>query len=189
MKPIVLASGSPRRRELLGQMGISEFEILPAKGEETAPDGLTPAELVQHLALQKAQEIAALRPDAVVIGADTIVVLDETVLGKPKNEADAKNMLSALSGRSHEVYTGLAVLNGERIYRHAECTKVDFRDLTEDEIAGYIATGEPMDKAGAYGIQGRACVFIRGIQGDYYNVVGLPVCALHELLEQVEENG
>ena len=170
-------------------MGISEFEILPAKGEETAPDGLTPAELVQHLALQKAQEIAALRPDAVVIGADTIVVLDETVLGKPKNEADAKNMLSALSGRSHEVYTGLAVLNGERIYRHAECTKVDFRDLTEDEIAGYIATGEPMDKAGAYGIQGRACVFIRGIQGDYYNVVGLPVCALHELLEQVEENG
>lgn len=189
MKPIVLASGSPRRRELLGQMGISEFEILPAKGEETAPDGLTPAELVQHLALQKAQEIAALRPDAVVIGADTIVVLDEAVLGKPKNEADAKKMLSALSGRSHEVYTGLAVLNGEQIYRHAECTKVDFRELTEDEIAGYIATGEPMDKAGAYGIQGRACVFIRGIQGDYYNVVGLPVCALHELLEQVEENG
>ena len=130
-----------------------------------------------------------MRPDAVVIGADTIVVLDEAVLGKPKNEADAKKMLSALSGRSHEVYTGLAVLNGEQIYRHAECTKVDFRELTEDEIAGYIATGEPMDKAGAYGIQGRACVFIRGIQGDYYNVVGLPVCALHELLEQVEENG
>lgn len=188
MKPIVLASGSPRRRELLGQMGITEFEVLPAKSEETAPDGLTPAELVQHLALQKAQEVAALRPNALVIGADTVVVLDGTVLGKPKNEADAERMLSALSGRSHEVYTGLAVVNGGRIYRHAECTKVEFRPLTENEIAGYIATGEPMDKAGAYGIQGRACVFIRGIQGDYYNVVGLPVCALQGLLEQAEEN-
>ncbi len=188
MKPIVLASGSPRRRELLGQMGISDFEVLPAKGEETAPNGLAPAELVQYLALQKAQEVAAMRPDALVIGADTIVVLDDVVLGKPKDEADAARMLSVLSGRSHEVYTGLAVLNGTQIYRHAECTKVDFRTLTEKEIADYIATGEPMDKAGAYGIQGRACVFIRGIQGDYYNVVGLPVCALHELLDQVKED-
>lgn len=189
MKPIVLASASPRRRELLGQMGISTFEVLPAKGEETAPDGLIPAELVQHLALQKAQEVAALRPDAIVIGADTIVVLDDAVLGKPKDKADAVRMLTALSGRSHKVYTGLAVLSGARSHCHVECTDVDFRKLTETEIADYIATGEPMDKAGAYGIQGRACVFIRGIQGDYYNVVGLPVCALHELLNQVEDNG
>jgi septum formation protein len=186
MKPVVLASGSPRRRELLGQIGIAEFEVLPAKGEETAPEGLTPAELVEHLAAQKASEIAAQRPDALVIGADTVVVLDGTVLGKPHDEADAKRMLSALSGRSHEVYTGLAVISNGKIYRHAERTEVAFRALTEEEIAAYVATGEPMDKAGAYGIQGKACVFIRGIQGDYYNVVGLPVCALHELLKQVK---
>lgn len=186
MKRVVLASGSPRRRELLGQMGITEFEVLPARGEETAPTGLTPAELVRHLALQKAREVAALRPDALVIGADTVVVLDGAVLGKPKDEADAKRMLAALSGRSHEVYTGLAVLCGGREYGHAERTEVTFRDMTGAEIAAYVATGEPMDKAGAYGIQGRACVFIRGIRGDYYNVVGLPVCALHELLMQVD---
>ncbi len=186
MKTVVLASGSPRRRELLGQMGITEFEVLPAKGEETAPDGLTPAELVEYLAVQKASEIAAQRPDALVIGADTVVVLDGAVLGKPHDETDAKKMLAALSGRSHEVYTGLAVFSNGKIYRHAERTEVAFRALTEEEIAAYVATGEPMDKAGAYGIQGKACVFIQGIQGDYYNVVGLPVCALHELLKQVK---
>ena len=186
MRSIVLASGSPRRRELLGQMGITAFEVLPARGEETAPAGLTPAELVRYLAMQKAREVAAQRPDALVIGADTVVVLDGKVLGKPKDEADARTMLSALSGRRHEVYTGLAVVCDGREYGHAECTEVAFRDLTEVEIAAYVATGEPMDKAGAYGIQGRACVFIRGIRGDYYNVVGLPVCALHELLSQVD---
>lgn len=185
MRPVVLASGSPRRRELLGQMGVTEFEVLPAQGEESAPEGLTPDKLVEQLALQKAKEVFALRRDCTVIGADTVVVLDGQVLGKPRDEEDAVRMLTALSGRSHEVYTGMAVLSGGKALTHAECTRVEFRVLTEAEIRAYVATGEPMDKAGAYGIQGKACVFIRGIQGDYYNVVGLPVCALHEMLESV----
>lgn len=186
MRPVVLASGSPRRRELLGQMGIEDFEVLPAQGEETAPEGLAPDALVACLALQKAREVAALRPEATVIGADTVVALDGRVLGKPSDEEEAREMLSALSGRRHQVYTGMAVLSGGQAFTHVECTQVEFRPLTEEEIAAYVATGESMDKAGAYGIQGRACVFIRGIQGDYYNVVGLPVCALHELLAQLE---
>lgn len=186
MRPVVLASGSPRRRELLGQMGIEDFEVLPAQGEETAPEGLAPDALVARLALQKAREVAALRPEATVIGADTVVALDGRVLGKPSDEEEAREMLSALSGRRHQVYTGMAVLSGGQVFTHVECTQVEFRPLTEEEIAAYVATGESMDKAGAYGIQGRACVFIRGIQGDYYNVVGLPVCALHELLAQLE---
>lgn len=186
MRPVVLASGSPRRRELLGQMGIEDFEVLPAQGEETAPEGLAPDALVARLALQKAREVAALRPEATVIGADTVVALDGQVLGKPSDEKEAREMLSALSGRRHQVYTGMAVLSGGQAFTHVECTQVEFRLLTAEEIAAYVATGESMDKAGAYGIQGRACVFIRGIQGDYYNVVGLPVCALHELLAQLE---
>lgn len=186
MRPVVLASGSPRRRELLGQMGIEDFEVLPAQGEETAPEGLAPDALVARLALQKAREVAALRPEATVIGADTVVALDGRVLGKPSDEEEAREMLSALSGRRHQVYTGMAVLSGGQVFTHVECTHVEFRPLTAEEIAAYVATGESMDKAGAYGIQGRACVFIRGIQGDYYNVVGLPVCALHELLAQLE---
>ena len=186
MRPVVLASGSPRRRELLGQMGVQEFEVLPAQGEESAPAGLTPDQLVAHLALQKAQEVFALRPEATVIGADTVVALGDQVLGKPATEREAVEMLRALSGRRHEVYTGMAVLSGDRVLRHVERTQVEFRPLTDREIEAYVATGEPMDKAGSYGIQGRACVFIRGIQGDYYNVVGLPVCALQQLLSQLE---
>lgn len=182
MRPVVLASGSPRRRELLAQMGVTEFEVLPARGEETAPEGLKPDELVRQLALQKAEEVFALRPEATVIGADTIVVLEDEVLGKPGDRAEAVHMLTRLSGRSHQVYTGVAVLSGDAGMTHAECTQVDFRELTAAEIEAYVDTGEPMDKAGAYGIQGKACVFIRGIRGDYYNVVGLPVCALHEIL-------
>lgn len=187
MRAVVLASGSPRRRELLEQMGVAEFEVLPAKGEETAPEGLTPDKLVEQLALQKAKEVFALRKDCTVIGADTVVVLDGHVLGKPRDGEDAVAMLTALSGRSHEVYTGMAVLSGAQVLTHAECTRVEFRPLSEAEIRAYVATGEPLDKAGAYGIQGKACVFIRGIAGDYYNVVGLPVCALHTLLAQVNQ--
>lgn len=182
---IVLASGSPRRRELLHQMGIDNFEVMPAQGEETAPEGLAPDQLVEHLARQKAREIAGRCPEAVVIGADTVVALDETVLGKPGSAEEAAAMLAALSGRSHQVYTGMAVLYEGREYTHVERTEVEFRPLTAEEIRSYVATGEPMDKAGAYGIQGRACTMIRGICGDYYNVVGLPVCALHEMLDQI----
>ena len=186
MQKIVLASGSPRRRELMHQMGLDDFEILPAKGEENAPEALTPAQLVEQLALQKAREVAALRPDCAVIGADTVVALGDEVLGKPESEARAKEMLRALSGRHHQVYTGVAVLAGGEEYTHVECTEVEFRALTDEEIDAYVATGGPMDKAGAYGIQGRACTLIRGIRGDYYNVVGLPVCALHEMLAELD---
>lgn len=186
MKPVVLASGSPRRRELLEQMGIADFEVLPARGEETAPEGLAPADYVTYLARQKAREVAALRPECTVIGADTVVVLDDQVLGKPADRADAIRMLTALSGRTHEVYTGMAVCSGDRELTHAECTKVNFRDLNAEEIEAYVDSGEPMDKAGGYGIQGKACVMIQGIEGDYYNVVGLPVCALHNMLNELD---
>ncbi len=186
MKPVVLASGSPRRRELLGQMGIADFEVLPARGEECAPEGLKPADYVTYLACQKAREVAALRPDCTVIGADTVVVLDDKVLGKPTDRADAIRMLTALSGRAHEVYTGMAVISGGQERTHAECTKVNFRALTTEEIEAYVDSGEPMDKAGGYGIQGKACVMIRGIEGDYYNVVGLPVCALQQMLKELD---
>lgn len=182
---IVLASGSPRRKELLHQMGVDEFEILPARGEECAPAGLNPAQLVEQLALQKAREVAELRPDCAVIGADTVVALDDEVLGKPGSEERAKEMLRALSGRHHQVYTGVAVVVDGAVYTHVECTQVEFRALSDEEIDAYVATGEPMDKAGAYGIQGRACTMIRGIRGDYYNVVGLPVCAVHEMLREL----
>jgi septum formation protein len=167
-------------------MGLEDFEVLPAQGEEAAPEGLTPPELVAFLALQKAREIFALRPDATVIAADTIVALEGEVLGKPKDAQDAEKMLARLSGRRHQVYTGMAILSGDQTLKHVEETQVAFRSLTPEEIAAYVSTGEPLDKAGAYGIQGKACVFIRGICGDYYNVVGLPVCALQELLKQLQ---
>lgn len=179
---IVLASQSPRRKELLAQMGL-EFEIIPAKGEEKADPSLPPAEYVQQLSLQKAAEVARrCAPDDVVIGADTIVVLDGQILGKPRDAAHAFEMLSGLSGRCHTVYTGLALLRGGEQRLDAAATQVRFRSLTEQEILAYIATGEPMDKAGAYGIQGMGALLVDSIQGDFYNVVGLPVCRLGRML-------
>ena len=183
---IILASASPRRRELLEMLGVSDFEIIPAKGEEIINPALTPAELVRSLSLCKASEVApADEPDTVTIGADTIVVLDDKVLGKPRDEEDAADMLRALSGRSHAVYTGITVIRGEKILSHAERTEVKFLPLSEKEIADYIACGEPMDKAGSYAIQGKASRFVTGIEGDYHNVVGLPVCRLGLMLKEV----
>lgn len=186
---IVLASQSPRRRELLERMGITEFEVIPAVGDETADPALSPAELVEELSRQKAEEVAQQVPDALVIAADTVVSVDGKVLGKPGSEGQAVEMLTALSGRSHHVYTGFTVRMGDKIVTAHEDTAVTFRSLTPDEIAAYVATGEPMDKAGSYGIQGFGCVLVSGIQGDYYNVVGLPVCALFQVLEQFGVNG
>lgn len=179
---IILASQSPRRKELLEQMGL-EFQIIPAKGEEEADASLPPAEYVQQLALQKAAEVAA-QCDAkdIVIGADTIVVLDGEILGKPHNAAHAFKMLSRLSTRRHTVYTGVAIVQGERQMVGVEATTVRFCALTEQEILSYVDTGEPLDKAGAYGIQGRGALFIDSIHGDYYNVVGLPICRLGRML-------
>ena len=186
---IVLASQSPRRRELLERMGITKFDVIPAKGEEVADPGLTPQALVEELSRQKAAEVAAQEPDALVIAADTVVAIDGKVLGKPTSTQHAVEMLTRLSGREHHVYTGFTVRQGETIITAHEDTTVNFRPLTPKEIAAYVATGEPMDKAGSYGIQGFGCVLISGIQGDYYNVVGLPVCRLAQALEQFGVNG
>ena len=183
---IILASQSPRRRELLERMGISDFLIRPAQGEENFDPSLTPAQLVEALSRQKAEEISAgAGPEDIVIAADTIVYLDGVILGKPKDTADAARMLAALSGREHTVYTGVAVLRGGETRQAAEHTAVRFRTLTPEEIARYIATGEPMDKAGAYGIQGRGALFVAHLDGDYFNVMGLPLCRLGQLLNEL----
>ena len=185
---MILASQSPRRRELLGQMGFS-FTVRPAKGEELAHPELTPAQLVEELARQKALEVSAeAEADDVVVAADTVVAIDGVVLGKPRDKAHAAEMLSALSGREHTVYTGVAVKRGETLLVEHEATQVRFRPLTQREIDLYIQTGEPMDKAGSYGIQGYGALLVEGIRGDYFNVVGLPICRLGRMLAQVGED-
>lgn len=180
---VILASQSPRRRQLLEQMGFTNFKVCPAKGEETTGPGLTPAQLVEALSRQKAAEVAAgAAEDDLVIAADTVVSIDGRVLGKPHSTQQAAQMLADLSGREHTVYTGVTVRRGDQMLTRHEATQVRFRPLTEEEIAAYVATGEPMDKAGAYGIQGRGALLARGIDGDYFNVVGLPVCLLGQML-------
>ncbi len=178
---LILASQSPRRRALLEQIGLHDFLIRPAAGEERAPDGLSPAELVELLSRRKAAEAAAC-PGDIIIAADTVVALGDRILGKPRSRAEAVEMLTSLSGREHTVYTGVTVRrDGEAVTEH-EATAVRFRALSRPEIAAYADTGEPMDKAGAYGIQGLGALLVESISGDYYNVVGLPVCRLAKLL-------
>ena len=184
MMDIILASGSPRRRELLEMLGLS-FEVLPARGEELPHPELSPGELVAALSAAKAEEVAALRPQALVIAADTVVSVDGRVLGKPKSAGEAGDMLRSLSGRSHRVYTGVSIIKDGRLYSETECTEVRFRPLSEEEIKAYVATGEPMDKAGAYGIQGYASLFAEGIDGDFFNVMGLPLCRLGIMLNKL----
>ena len=182
---IILASQSPRRRELLERMGLP-FRIITPDIDEHMERELPPGELVAAISAEKAGAVAAQAgPGAVVIAADTVVALDGAVLGKPAGEADAARMLSALAGRTHHVYTGLTVLRGERVRTVSEETAVTFRPLTEQEIAAYVRTGEPLDKAGAYGIQGYGALLVEGIRGDYYNVMGLPVCRLGLLLKEL----
>lgn len=181
---IILASQSPRRRELLERMGISEFEIIPARGEENIVPGLTPEALVEALSRQKCLEVAAVHREALVIAADTVVAVEGRVLGKPRSNAEAEEMLSLLSGREHRVCTGLSLSQGGRLRTGHEATAVRFRPLTREEIRRYVSTGEPMDKAGAYGIQGYGCLLVEGIVGDYYNVMGLPVCRLGRMLAE-----
>lgn len=181
----VLASASPRRKELLGRLGIS-FDILVSHADESVPEGTLPADAAVMTAEKKAKAVAALRPDACVIGADTIVVLGSTVMGKPADEADAVRMLTALSGRTHQVMTGVAVVYGGKTRTFVQVTDVTFYPLSEAEIKAYVASGEPMDKAGAYGIQGLGCTLVKGICGDYFNVVGLPVAELNRVLKEIE---
>lgn len=180
---LILASQSPRRKELLGLLGIP-FTICVSHADETMDPALTPRLAVAEVSLRKA--LATPRQDTdVVIAADTIVVCDGVILGKPTDEADACRMLQMLSGRSHQVMTGLTVLYGDRSASITEVTDVYFRELTDKEISRYVASGEPVDKAGAYGIQSGAALFAEKLCGDYYNVMGLPVCRLVKVLRQL----
>lgn len=180
---IILASQSPRRRELLEQVGITGFQVISPDVDERVEPGLSPAGMVEELSLRKARAAAdKTGPDGLIIAADTVVALDGAVLGKPRDREDAFAMLSALSGREHRVYTGVSVLRGDRAVTEHEETAVCFRALAPGEIWGYIATGEPMDKAGAYGIQGIGALLVSGIRGDYCNVMGLPVFRLGQIL-------
>ena len=178
---LILASLSPRRRELLRLITDDFIAVAPACDEDI-PAGTPPEEAVIMLARRKALSVSHLYPGAVIIGADTVVALDGVVLGKPENEKDALRMLALLSGREHEVYTGVSIVWGEKAETFFSRTLVRFRELSPAEMNAYVSTGESMDKAGAYGIQGRAAVFVSGITGDYYNVVGLPLCVLSEAL-------
>ena len=185
MAKIVLASGSPRRQELLNRIGITDFDIRVPEAEETYPEGLTPQQVVEHLSRKKADAAMALcHGDEIVITADTMVFLDDQRLGKPADEADALRMLTALQGRHHTVCTGVTVRQGDRSLTQCETTEVYFRTATERELLGYIATGEPMDKAGAYGIQGIGSLLVEKINGDYFNVMGLPVLRLSRMLAE-----
>ncbi|MBR7179728.1 MAG: septum formation inhibitor Maf [Oscillospiraceae bacterium] len=177
---LILASQSPRRRELLGLTGL-DFIVRVADIDETMDERKPPVEEVARVSREKALAVSR-EPDDVVIAADTIVVCEGKILGKPKDAQDAFRMLSMLSGRSHQVMTGMTVLRGDEIVTHTEVTKLRFRDLLPEEVNAYIASGEPMDKAGAYGIQGGAALFCTRMEGDYYNVMGLPVCALSVIL-------
>ena len=182
---IVLASGSPRRRELMEMLGVKDLLILPARGEENADLSLPPDKLVCSLAAAKAREVAArCAPDDVVIAADTIVYYGSRVYGKPRSPDEAAEMLRTLSGRTHEVFTGVCVIRLGRELLRADRSAVRFRPLSEEEIAAYIATGEPLDKAGAYGAQGKGALFVERIEGDFFNVMGLPLCVLGEMLKE-----
>lgn len=182
---IILASGSPRRRELLEMLGVPELRIIPAAGEEIAPQGVGPGELVMALASAKGREVGAqCAPEDVIIAADTVVWVNGGVFGKPHSRAQAFEMLSTLSGNTHEVYTGVSVIRDGHEELGYEVSRVTFRELSDDEIERYIATGEPMDKAGAYGAQGLGALLVERIDGDFFNVMGLPLCRLGQMLKK-----
>ena len=185
MSNIVLASGSPRRRELLERIGITDFDVRVPEVEESFPEGLTPQEVVEYISREKAEAAAALcSEDEIVITADTMVFLDHQRLGKPQDEADALRMLTALQGRHHTVCTGVTVRRGAEVITQSETTHVYFRPATQAELRAYIATGEPMDKAGSYGVQGKGALLVEKLDGDFFNVMGLPVLRLSRMLKR-----
>ena len=182
---IILASQSPRRRQLLGQIGLDHFIVRPARGEEIMDPALSPAQLGDEADPAEGREVAGNSdPMNVVIAADTVVAIDGRVLGKPHDREEACAMLSALSGREHTVYTGVTVCRDDRMLTQHEATQVRFRPLSPREIQAYVDSGEPMDKAGAYGVQELGALLVEGIRGDYFNVVGLPLCRLGQMLSQ-----
>ncbi|MBQ9047232.1 MAG: septum formation inhibitor Maf [Solobacterium sp.] len=185
MKQIVLASKSPRRKELLEKCGVP-FIIDVADIDETINENNPLADEIRELACRKAEAVLQRHGDAVVIGSDTIVTADGEVLGKPKDEEDAVRMLRKLSGRTHQVITGLAVVSAKRVWKAVSISDVEFQPLSEEEIIRYVRTGEPMDKAGAYAIQGIASRYVKEIRGDYYAIMGLPVSVLYEELKNID---
>jgi septum formation protein len=180
---LILASRSPRRSELLSAAGI-EFDALAADIDETPRDNEAPAAYVERLAIEKARAVFAMRPGARVLGADTTVTIDGEILGKPLDEADARRMLRLLSGRVHDVHTGVALVSAAGERSSVDTTRVWFDVMTEEDISWYVATGEPFDRAGAYAIQGVASRFIPRIEGSYSNVVGLPVALVSSILSE-----
>lgn len=183
MAKIVLASGSPRRQELLQRIGIADFTIRVPQVEEWYPDDLSPADIVSYISREKSQAVPS-DDDEIVITADTMVFLDDKRLGKPTDTADALRMLTALSGRRHTVCTGVTVRQGARMLTRSASTDVYFRSAAEAELRSYIAGGEPMDKAGAYGVQGQGALLVERIDGDFFNVMGLPVLLLSQMLRE-----
>jgi septum formation protein len=183
MQKIILASQSPRRKKILEQVGLN-FDVVVSDFDETKIRFKTPQEMVERLSLEKARIIAKKHPNTIIIGADTTVIFKSEIIGKPKSKADAFRILRLLSGNTHEIVTGFTVIKGSKSITKHVVSKVKFKKLTEDEIEAYVATGEPMDKAGGYGIQERGGLFMENITGDYFNVVGLPIFAVAKALKE-----
>ena len=182
MTPIILASKSPRRAELMQQIGLP-FTVCPADADESVTPELSPAEAVAEISKRKALAVLKMRDAGdVIVACDTVVALDHRIFGKPHTAEEAEAMLHLLSGRTHSVFSGLTVCCGTAVTSAVECTDVTFRTLSDAEITAYVKSGEPMDKAGAYGIQGLGAVLVERIAGDYFNVVGLPLCRLAQML-------
>lgn len=182
MTPIILASKSPRRAELMQQIGLP-FTVCPADADESVTPELSPAEAVAEISKRKALAVRKMRDAGdVIVACDTVVALDHRIFGKPHTAEEAEAMLHLLSGRTHSVFSGLTVCCGTAVTSAVECTDVTFRTLSDAEITAYVKSGEPMDKAGAYGIQGLGAVLVERIAGDYFNVVGLPLCRLAQML-------
>ncbi len=182
---IILASASPRRKQLLENAGL-EFIVRPAENEITPDNSLPPEVYAMKSARGKALEAAAdFGENDIVLGADTIVCFGGEIIGKPKDKTDAKRVLKMLSGNTHKVFTGYTLVKSGKIIEGYEVTEVTFRTLDETEICDYVNSGEPMDKAGSYGVQGKGCVFVSRISGDFYNVMGLPICAVYKAIKSI----
>ncbi|WP_174704806.1 Maf family protein [Paenibacillus physcomitrellae] len=189
-KSIILASTSPRRQELIAVLGIP-FSVIPSYADETLEPEWSPEQAVSELALRKAQQVYDSlngRPQAIIVGSDTVVVRDEQILGKPEDEGHAAQMIASLQGRSHEVYTGVACLDAEsgRAVVRSRMTRVTMKPMSEGQVSAYVRSGEGLDKAGAYGIQGLGSTLVTGIEGDYFNVVGLPLSLLADMLGEFD---
>ena len=180
---LILASASPRRRELMKKLHIP-FKVEVSGNEEKVPESIKPEKLPEYLAMEKAKDVFKTHREDTVIGSDTIVLLDGEILGKPKDREDAKRMLGLLSGRRHEVITGVSIISKDKSLCFSETCGVEFYPLSEEEIDAYVDTGEPMDKAGSYGILGEGAILVKGIDGDFYTVMGLPLARLYRALKE-----